>query len=229
MSIKLIDKTNRGVLSEGRNYQMGFGFAKKINDDTYEMVTPISPCKDYLNDVVWSEAIDKPISAHGLSYKKQDIYDKEYAYFVISILTNKQEKEYPTYKADIQRLDENYNRLQAFMNFFEETLTEGIFTEIERIDTNKYLVKIPLFFIRGTYLISLYSLLLRAGQFWDGVQDPNDFINNFNANLIDVSLVKSAAPKLKKLIENGYVKQNLEELTQPYSVHNCGILSFTGL
>lgn len=226
MSITLIDKKNRSSLSEGRNYQMGFGFAKKTDKNTYEMVTPISACKDYLNDVVWSEAVDRSISVYGLSYKKHDIYDKEYAYLIIGILPYKAGHEYPTYKKDVERLKENYKRLEAFMNFFEEFLTKGVFTEIHEICENRYLVKVPLFFTRGTYLISLYSLLLRAGQFWDGVQNHQDFIDNFNANLVDVSLVKGISVKLKKLLENGYVKQDLEKLQD---VHNCGIIGFTGL
>lgn len=228
MNIKLIDKTNRGDLTEGRTYQMGFGFAKKISDFTYVMVTPISSCKDYLNDVVWSEATNKYISVYGLSYTKQNIYDKEYAYIVISILTFKSGEEYQNYQKDVRRLEENYKKLESFINFFEETLTEGIFTEINKIDENKYLVKVPLFFTKGTYLISLYSLLLRAGQFWDGVQNPQDFINNFNASLVDVAMVKQASSKIKKLIKDGYIEQKLEELSG-YNVHNCGILTFNKL
>ena len=226
MEIKLINKQNRGKLQEGRRYQMGFGFAKKVDNNSYELVTPISCCKDYLNDVIYSEAVNKAVSAYGLSYSKQNIYDKEYAYLIISILTDKTGNDYGSLKKDIERLEENYKKLEFFMNSFEETLTEGIFTEIVRIDYNQYLVKVPLFFTKATYLISLYSLLLRAGQFWDGEQNPQEFVDNFNANLIDVSLVKGSASKLKKLIENGYVEQNLEEFTDSYSVHNSGILSF---
>ena len=224
--IKLIDETNRGILSEGRSYQMGFGFAKKTSNDTFKMITPVSSCKDYLNDVVYSEATGKPVSVYGLSYKKQDIYDDEYAYIVMSILTYKSEVAYDKYEQDIKRLEENHKKLEAFMNFFEEMLTEGIFTKIDKIDENKYLVSVPLFFTKGTYLISLYSLLLRAGQFWNGEQDPLDFIKNFNAYLVDVSMVKEAFPKLGRLIENGPVEQDLEKLTSSVIVHNCGILGF---
>lgn len=227
-NIKLIDNTNRGILVEGRTYQMGFGFAKRVEKDTYELVTPISCCKDYLNDVVWSEAVNKPIQVYGLSYKKQDIYNEEYAYLIISILTHKSGEEYPNYKKDIDNLEENYKRLEAFINSFEEALTEGVFTEIVKIEHNKYLVKVPLFFTKAIYLISLYSLLLRAGQFWDGIQDPQDFVDNFKANLIDVSLVKGASKKLRNLVENGYVEQNLEQFPSS-EVHNSGILSFNKL
>lgn len=227
--IKLINTKDRNTLCEGRSYQMGFGFAKKMPNDSYKVITPVSACKDFLNDVVWSEATDKPVSIYGLSYHKQDIYDKEYAYIIMSILTNKNGNKYTTYDQDVKRLEENYKRLQSFMNYFEETLTEGVFTEIEKIKENEYLVKVPLIFIKGTYLISLYSLLLRAGQFWNGEQNPQDFMDNFNANLIDVSLVKAAAPKLKKLVENGYIEQDLNKLTSSDQIHNSGIISFKEL
>ena len=104
------------------------------------MVTPISPCKDYLNDVVWSEAVNKSVSIYGLSYEKKDIYDKKYAYIIISILTSKSGTEYPTYKKDVERLEENYKKLESFINYFEENLTEGIFTEITKISDNKFLL-----------------------------------------------------------------------------------------
>jgi hypothetical protein len=225
--IKLINNTDRNKLSEGRSYQMGFGFAKKTDNDTYEMVTPISACKDFLNDVVWTEAVKKPSNVYGLLYEKQDIYDKEYAYIVISIL-NKKSGTYSEYEKDVERLENNYKILESFINFFEETLTEDIFTKIDKIEDNKYLVKVPLLFIRGTYLISLYSLLLRAGQYWDGKQNPEDFLNTFNAFLPDVALVKQSFVKLKKLIEKGYVEQDLSKLPSTDIAHNCGIITFNG-
>ncbi len=217
------------MLSEGRSYQMGFGFAKKTDKDTYETVMPVSACKDYLNDIVWSEATDKSILVYGLKYEKQDIYDKDYAYLIISILTYKGGNPYPDYEKDVERLEKNYRKLEAFINSFEETLTEGVFTKIDKIEENKYLVKVPLFFTRGTYLISLYSLLLRAGQYWDGEQNPEDFLTNFSASLVDTTLVKQATTKLKKLLNNGYIKQDLEKLGGSYEVHNCGIISFKEL
>ena len=51
--IQIINKQCRSKLCEGRSYQMGFAFLKKLDNNTFETVQPISPCKDYLNDVIF--------------------------------------------------------------------------------------------------------------------------------------------------------------------------------
>ena len=75
--LKIIDKQNRGKLNEGRNYQMGFAFCKKVSNKVLETIQPISPCKDYLNDVVYSERTGKNVSAYGLNTSKLGLFDKK--------------------------------------------------------------------------------------------------------------------------------------------------------
>ena len=224
--ITLIDKQNRKTLGEGRSYQMGFAFVKKTPEkDEYTTVQAITACKDYLNDVVWSEHVDKPIVAYGLKYSKVGLFDSNTAYMVLSILPYHYGSDYPNQERDTKNLKENFKLLQEFLNYIEQLLLLDVRTEIEEIADNKYLVKFSYEWCKGTYLISLYTLLIRAGQFYkEG--DPLEFLEKFNAMPEDTYLVQGMYPKLKKLIETGFVKQDLEALPGGTTVHNCGIIGY---
>ena len=222
--ITLIDKQDRRKLNEGRSYQMGFAFLKKTGNQEYETVIPITACKDYLNDVVWSEHVDKEISAHGLHYSKVGIFDGNTAYMVISILPNLYGSEYDGQKEDTKNLQENFKVLQEFMNYIEQLLLLDVKTSIEEIEHNKYLVTFSYEWCKGTYLISLYTLLLRAGQFYkEG--DPLEFLEKFSRGQ-DTYMVQQMYPKLKKLIEKGFVQQDLATMFGGTQVHNCGIIGY---
>lgn len=224
--MKLIDKKKRSVLGEGRNFGMGFAFCKKDSDDTFSTVQPISPCKDYLNDVVWSEAVDKSISAYGLSYKKQGIFDGERAYMVISIMEYFGGGKYNEYDADYARLKKGVANLVKFMNWFEKKLKLEVLTEIEEVEENKYFITFSHYWCKGTYLISLYSLLLRVGQFYSGKGLPSTYLKNFKDFPADTYILNGALPKLNKLLEGGYVEQDMTKLSGGTSVHNLGIIGF---
>ena len=224
----IINNKERSVLSEGRNYQMGFAFLKKIDDNNYETVQPISPCKDYLNDVVWSENCGKPVHAYGLSYKKQNIFEKQdRAYLAISICNKKAGSlfNYADFEKDSQNLKENYKTLQSFMNDYEDDL--GIErTEITEVSNNLYFVRISLFWVNTTYLISLWSLLMRVGQFYKGENSAKEFVETFKAFPPDIYILNSAKPKLEKLLNGVIPKQNFDDLHGGTDVHNCGIVDF---
>src|SRR5687768_15710647 len=85
MGLTLVDKQDRSVLCEGRNYGIGFAFCKRTGD-VLETVQPVSPCKDYLNDVVYSEHSGQPFSAWGLRTSKKNIfYADEGAYVLFQV------------------------------------------------------------------------------------------------------------------------------------------------
>lgn len=207
---------------------MGFAFLKKIDEHQYETVQPISPCKDYLNDVVWSENCGRQVSAYGLDYTKQGIFDKQdRAYIAISICNIKEGSYglYKDYKKDVDRLKKNYKKLQAFMNAYEDDL--GIeHTEITEVSDNLYFVSLSLFWVNATYLISLWSLLMRVGQFYNGEVTAKEFVENFKALPPDIYILNTAKPKISQLLDGKIPKQNFANLFGGTDVHNCGILTF---
>lgn len=218
---QIVDNQNRKVLGEGRNYQMGFAFCKR-DGDTYNTVQPISPCKDYLNDVVYTEATGKGVHAYGLSTKKQDIYDGDKAYIAMKICKRFPDEEYPNYHKDIENLEKNYENLQKFLNIFENQV--GIVpTQVIKTGDNMFLMILDTYWCQASWLISLWGLLCRVGQYFDGNTDPKVFWDNFKAS-DDTYLVASVKGKFDKWL-------NGEKCNQPFgtsssnSVHDYGIVA----
>jgi len=230
--IKIIDSQNRDVLSEGRSYQMGFAFLKKLNDNTFETIQPISPCKDYLNDVIFAEHTNKPISAYGCKLDgRQDLFDDKFGYMVISICKYKYDHNYndQQHQIDIDKLKVNHKKLEFFINQIEEHFDLDPYTNtmISEVDNNLYLVEVPVIWTKSTYMISLYSLLLRVGQFFEDVtKDPVKWLETFNSFMEDVTLVKQALPKLKDILKYGPLQQDFSNLKGDTSTHNLGIISY---
>jgi len=230
--IQIINKQCRSKLAEGRSYQMGFAFLKKLDDNTFETVQPISPCKDYLNDVIFAEHTNKSIIAYGCKLDgRQDLFDKSFGYMAISICDYKYNSDYTTkkYPKDIERLKENYKNLEFFINQIEEHLNLDSFdnTTIIEVSDNLYFIEVPVIWTKSTYMISLYSLLLRVGQFYnDTTKDPIKWLETFNSFMDDITLVKQALPKLKNILKYGPLDQDFSTLTGDSSTHNLGIVSY---
>lgn len=227
MSFKLIDKQDRMVLGEGRNMGIGFAFAKRV-DNTLETVDPISPCKDYLNDRVFSEFTGQPFQACGLSTTKQNIFNDGTGYLIMSVCKQKYQgslRDYPAYKDDLAALEKNYANVQKLLNWLEQKLKLPKLTEVQKIEDNKFVCIMPDFWMQGTYLISLYGLLARMGIYYDGQTDPMKFLENYKTGG-DAYLVKSAMPKINQMISGNVPKQDMEALVKSRNVHGNGIVSF---
>jgi len=214
----------RKSLNEGRSSGIGFGFVKKTSR-SFELVQAISPCKDYLNDVVYSEVTGKDIYAYGFSYKKCNIFsDVNYIAFAICKSGAIAEFEYPNYKKDIERLMSNLDNLQLFLNLFEDLLNIPIKTKLTKCDNDIILAEISNDWCKYPYLISLWSLLVRVGVYWKQEDTILDFLNSTKYDPTDVYIVKNVIPKIKKLSETGFVEQVFKN--GGTSVHNEGISNF---
>ncbi len=225
MPFKLIDKQKRAVLGEGRNRGVGYAFAKRTGD-TLTTVCPISPCKDYLNDQLFSEATGKPYNACGLSTTKQDIFDT-HAYLIASICKQgcRELKEYPEYKADLAALEANHPAMQKAINWLEDQLKIDGRTSIEQIAANQYVIVTPLYWTQYTYLISLYTLVIRAALYWDGKGDPETYLTS-SLKDNDAYTIKQAWPKVKRMIAGELPKQDFNDPAMnrwPGQWHGAGI------
>lgn len=239
--ITVVDKLDRGVLSEGRSTGMGFGFCKKVSENEFETVQPLSPCKDYLNDVIYSELTGNPVSACGLSCTKKGIFDGKTSYMAIKILPNKGGSEYTGFKTDVERLTKNIGNIKTLVNYVEEQLKVEGKTDIVQSSNDKdmYLLYVPYWWCRTTQLISLYSLIVRVGQYWNGEGTPLGFMESYNINL-DKSLWKpdygrGGLTQYKRMLKYGihlitpeeYVEANGSNgVTNPGCIHSCGILTY---
>jgi hypothetical protein len=227
--IKIQDKQDRKVLSEGRNYQMGFAFLKKLKKDEYETVQPISPCKDYLNDVIYSEVLDQEITACGLKYKKHGIFDSEKAYLTMKICppkngfgtySNGYTKE--RFEKDQENLNTNLDKITEVINWIEQQIGVKL-SKISKANDDMYLIEAPHYWAESTYLISLYTLLLRMAQYWDGKGTVKDFLNNFPQNNLESNMWNQAKVKLMLFMSGYTVKQEFDKKTGG-AIHSYGIL-----
>lgn len=235
------DFCDRGKLIEGRNYNMGFAFCKRVGKNEYHTVQPISPCKDYLNDVLFSEHTGKNFSACGLHTQKQGIFDGEsMGYIAIQMLEPKGGK-YPLQEpfADVKaRLRANFKNIEKLLNHVEdEFVAHGQeipdrTAVVESTDPDIFLLYVPFWWCRTTHLISLYSLLVRMAQFWDGEGNPASFLETYN-NPLDKGLWVpnygvGAKIKYKCMLKYGVritTPQELAEAPTP-NVHGNGILHY---
>jgi hypothetical protein len=238
--MQLIESKERKVLGEGRNWGVGFGFVKKVASCTYETIMPISACKDYLNDVIYNERTGKPISACGLSLKdKSGIFDNKLkAFMVISILPQQGRESYNvygrTYEEDRGVLSSNYENVEKFINTIEQAIGFRIKTKVSRISDNKYLVMFSKKWCSTSYLISLYSLLLRNGIYYDGKEDIVDYLSSNRSTKLDsdksgIDIFLNAYPALQEDQKNlcGLTEQDMSQYDKyPSMIHNDGFYSY---
>lgn len=226
--IKEVNK--RGVLSEGRNTGMGFAFLKKEGDE-YHTAHALSPCKDYLNDVVFTENTGYPLSVYGLSYKKKDIFDGM-AYMTVKMVKSHNSGSY-RYSKDIEvdkaYLKNNYKNIQNLINHFEAQLEMKTQTIIEEANDDYFFMIVPLEWCVSSYAISLFSLLVRVAMVYEG-GDVMEFLKGYNYNGEDVGLLKPSLPKLEKILETkklplqgDYNEEHVKN--KQWTPHNYGIVS----
>jgi hypothetical protein len=224
--VKIIEKCDRNRLCEGRNWQMGFAMLKKTAEDTYETVVPISPCKDYLNDVIFSEATGLPLQVYGASTKKTGIFETEpMAYMGFKICPKFGSKTYNGMEADILNLEKNIKNIETLINYVEEQFKLKERSTFHKAEEGHYLAIMPMWWVKYTYLISLYTLLVRMAQFWNGEGTAQQYLDKYSTPL-DKSLWDGAKPAYKFILEDGLYKQDLSKWksTDSYTIHNCGIV-----
>lgn len=235
--ITIIEKgTPRTGLNEGRQRGFGSTFVKKVGVSKYETLFGITTCKDYLHDVLAAEHLGANVNVFGLKYTKQEPFKTAYAYMAISMLEERHGK-WDKLEAERALLNKNIESLVAFINGCEYHLGAKQHTKIYPTgDENVWLVKVPKFWIKTTYLISLYTLLLRLGYHQDMAQqnveeyvkgllampwESSDFGN-------DLAMLKDVWPKFQWMKKNGAPNENFQKRSNILGTgtgwHNNGIM-----
>jgi hypothetical protein len=135
----------------------------------------------------------------------------------------KSPKVYDNYLSDIKNLEKNAPNIEKLLHFFEEKFSVDEKTKIEKIRKNYYLVTAPLFWCQYTYLISLYTLLIRMGMFWNGKGEVTGFLDKFDKDSDDIYLYKSVKGKILRMLAGEIPIQDLSKVNSP---HNLGIVGF---
>ena len=164
--LEIKEKFKRSALAEGRNYGVGFAILKKISRYSYETLLPYSACKDYLNDLSFKNFYNKRVSfkIHGYTATKMECYNNSHKYFYLGVKMLKYNSGAAwtrSAKATTLMLS-NSSNLINILNKLEDKLdldTRRI-TLFEYDDKN-IILKVPAFWMKKTYLISMLTLAIR--------------------------------------------------------------------
>ncbi len=214
----LIDKQNRSVLGEGRSVGLGYGFCHR-EGDTFTTAMPITACKDYLNDQVYSEVTGKLARNHGFSSVRQDIFKDGWGYQAMSVLPQLGSKSAPS-ETHVKLLEGNYLKMQDCLNWFEQSCKSEQFTVIEKVGDNMFVVLTPIMWCGGTAMISLNGFMLRVSMYGFDKKDPE---KSFKASAKKCEgcdyYMGNIWPKMERIMKDGPPKQDMTHC----SPHNLGI------
>lgn len=233
--ITIVEKKKRSVLQEGRDNGMGFAFVKKVADNIYHTVQPMSPCKDYLHEIIVTEHCGVPTKAYGLRYaKRNNLFTEDVAFLGIKLLKkhNTWYNYSKSFEEDNEKLKTNLPHIVSALNWIEQEIGLEKLTEIHEANDDQYLVVVPIEWCKSTSAISLYSLLLRVLMVYDGTKDVMSFLKSYSYNGGDVSLLVGTIPKLELILKKrklppNRVKYQKEALKKGgMSPHDRGILAW---
>lgn len=146
---KLINDHDYRYLNEGRVNGETFAFCKKIDDDTFETVMPLSTCKDYLNDVVQVE--NYKLDDFGPVYKFTHEYQNLFKDGVYLAVSYRDRFSTFNYKSMTSKASEIENALNLIFN-------ENIVYKMKE----GLIIRLNPEFVSSTFYISFCSFYIRA-------------------------------------------------------------------
>ncbi len=236
----IFDKKGRDNLSEGRQYQMGFAFLRPYSKNRYQAITPFSTCKDYLNDIIFTHNTGVRLSAYGLTtslIQTKAAFKSGIGFLGITILPyiTKLPVGHPCriyndegVKIDKNRLKDNIQNITSLLNYVEKKLNVSGQTVVYEAVNDYYLFVVPAYWLQASNLISIYSLLIRMGQFYNGDCTPTEFLETYDNNL-DLRLWKEYQLMFEGLVSGNFWVMDYPQMVKDYSIiisgttiHNLG-------
>lgn len=235
--MEIILKEGRQKLTEGRNFGMGFAFAK-LTKSGFEGVMPITACRDYLNDVVFTETSGLESSqVYGFKYgSKKDLFLSDgSAILLISVLHYNHGENWYLHGEYLKKLTENRANSELLIKRFMECVDVELDFDVKIIqkDVNLFWVNVPKQFLNNTCGISLLTLLLRVGHYYDGERDIMEFLKGVSKTyFVDNFLTEP----LVELVKGRHINRRSLSSVKPihdyspkgsgmHSIHNFGILA----
>ena len=224
--VQLEDTHKRSSLAEGRNWGMGFAICEKTKEGTFKALHATTACREFLNDFVWTEITGKPSYAWGLTCKHLGVFkDADNYYIHIKILPHKQGQvvSWFTVEGATETLNNNIDNLLKLVHHVEESLGIEQKTEIYPATTGGYLCVASLDWTKSTYATSLYTLILRMGQYYEGKEDPKQYLETYS-HVTDNMLWNGSNGKVnyshlasKKMLPMG----DMEKIEAPHEYGIC--------
>ncbi len=200
------------------------GWAYQFLNDDYEGIHLGVCCKDFLQDIVWSELTQKSMKVHNQPSSYLGVLDKQERLILCL---------YPhTMKVTNEEIVNMQSCLEAFLNEIE--LLKGFdFSVVHGIE-DKLVIEFSKQWISKPYLFSLFTLLIRIGLYYDGnletyIQNPYK-TGNIHLDSCDTYYLRNNYQKILDVINNKaeIVQKDWVELELPYDVHDSGFFTQIG-
>jgi len=149
------------------------GFQLAFVSDKLEQCHPWVLCKDFLTDVVWASLHKKPVSIYGFKYNPET-NPLPCTSEIRMLVRNKQ--------LSNDKFDKQIEQSLKFINVVERKL-KFIPSRIDKVDMGQahsiWMFTSDKRWIHASPLLSMYSLFLRIGCFYDGDGKLNEAIKQF--------------------------------------------------
>jgi hypothetical protein len=203
----------RGKYAEAFRVGIVFAFAQKQGEEI-NVLTEMTTCKDFLNDMIWTEKTGRPTNIYSYKWDKKDILNDN----LVLIVSH-----------DFPFTQEHVDNLKKVFNFWEQRLNIKT-TEIELNGQNIILDFSPQWYDRP-YLFSLFTMLTFLYNMNEVPEEYDKFMNEAFKTSIESrkSYFENFRPVCKK-IYNDEIKDYLkyEEVENVSSAHcNLGLQKLT--
>ena len=223
MKIKLDEGRNN--LREGRTTGIGFAFLKKEGEDFFRGVQPISPCKDYLNDVVYTERTGKSIGVYGLTTKKEGIFD-ESAHVAVAVCPNQSGSKHSEFASELKMLSENMPKVEKLMNIIEDKIGIKQKTKLANASENLVYAHISSDWTTSTWMANMWAFLFR-NFLYCADEDPYKALEGSEISCDSIN-AKKVVKAIEKIAKGGLPKQDMASFgSDSYSIHGAGVINYT--
>lgn len=220
MTVK-IEFANRKSLT-----QVSTGIEMNILDENLKGIHPPFMCKDYAQDIFWSEIVNKPVNIYGLSWEpgKFNVSKTEWFNLGLRPASGVPTKSFHPYAKNIQKL----------LNLWDKTL--GIpLTEVHEANDGMLLVRFHRLWTLQPIRVSMFLLMVRCGFEYKDGETLNEFIarasekGEFKYSYMDRGYLHAAKNKILKVLEEKkfYWKQEYKDFKDGHGIHiTSGIVSY---
>ncbi len=201
------------------------GFRYALLDDKYRTLHVPANCKDYIQDMVWSETKKRPATIYGFTWTPGAID-----------ITR------PRQVLGIQFPDEFQPKSnlpwQSFLNFFSDELGYPK-TSLQLTNAGRAaLILYPNQWYHSPVMTSMFTSLIRLGSNYLGEQKPLEFLDLLAYSratqvvmqhcLPDVQRLKATLPRIKIIIAGRLPNQTYREYSDVGYTHSNGIYGWDG-
>jgi len=199
-----------------------FSFALLNNDNVY-LHTPFY-CKDYIQDIFWSEYTKKEGTQYGLTWKPE-MLNIDTDYFSLCIDGGK------------ETMRDRIPFMKELISYFD--LAQGFKpTEVmETNNNNRIIVRFSKEWTSSGPLISALTTLIRISGVYEGGK-PDKYLGDLTDKTIqkfpsymnvEVGRLSSTYTKLLYLLGGGRIEYSWDKLSNMGLAHACGIVNWRGM